>query len=77
MGWLIAVAVIVFLAAVPYFAADSRDGADWKPSAHSGALRAVSSRPFSQSPGAVLARRVAAWAHRAMGGSQLGQHQHS
>lgn len=50
MGWVIAAAVGAALLASPWFGADSRDGADWKPLVPArSARRAV--RPFSESPG--------------------------
>jgi hypothetical protein len=57
MGWVIGGAVVAFLVLSPLFAADSRDGADWKPFE----LLAMGSRgrvrPCSESPAMRWLRR--------------------
>jgi hypothetical protein len=59
MGWFLVPVVVILLLVVPYFAADSRDGADWKPVAlrrpARGTRRTLS---FSESPGALAVRKV-------------------
>jgi hypothetical protein len=70
MTWLLVPVAVIVLLAVPFFAADSRDGADWKPAALRGPARGTRrDRPFSKSPGALFVRRVASRAlssHRSM-----------
>jgi len=57
MGWFLVPIVVIVLLAVPYFAADSRDGADWKPVALRGPARGTRrALPFSKSPGALFVR---------------------
>jgi hypothetical protein len=60
MGWFLVPLGVIALLAVPYFAADSRDGADWKPAALRGPVRGSHrTLPFSESPGALAIRKVA------------------
>jgi hypothetical protein len=70
MTWFLVPVAVIVLLAVPFFAADSRDGADWKPAALSGPARGTRRTvPFSGSPGALLVRRVVVGAfasHRAI-----------
>jgi hypothetical protein len=70
MGWFLVPVVVILILVVPYFAADSRDGADWKPAALRSPARGTRrTRRFSESPGALLVLRVASRAvasHRRM-----------
>ncbi len=70
MTWFLVPVAVIVLLAVPFFAADSRDGADWKPVALRGPARGTRrDRPFSKSPGALFVRTVASRAlasHRSM-----------
>ena len=45
MTWFLVPVAVIVLLAVPYFAADSRDGADWKPVALRGTGAGHSSHP--------------------------------
>ncbi len=70
MTWFLVPLAVIVLLAVPFFAADSRDGADWKPVALRGPARGTRrGRPFSKSPGALFVRAVVSRAlasHRSM-----------
>jgi hypothetical protein len=60
MAWFLVPLVVIVLLVVPYFAADSRDGADWKPAALKGPAQGTRrTRHFSESPGALVVRKVA------------------
>jgi hypothetical protein len=60
MAWFLVPLAVIVLLAVPFFGADSRDGADRKPLALRGpARRTRRTTSFSQSPGAMFVRTVA------------------
>ncbi len=60
MAWFLVPVIVILLLIVPYFAADSRDGADWKPATLKGQARGTRrTLPFSGSPGALVVRRAA------------------
>jgi hypothetical protein len=60
MVWFLVPVVAILLLVVPFFAADSRDGADWKPAALRRPARGTRrTLTFSQSPGALAVRKVA------------------
>ena len=50
MTWLLVPVAVIVLLAVPFFAADSRDGADWKPVALRGRRAALVATGPSRSP---------------------------
>ena len=69
MGWVIAALLVTVLLASPWIAADSRDGADWKPLRTGGRTPRHAVRPWSASPGAVAVRKgVARFLRRRRGG---------
>jgi hypothetical protein len=60
MGWFIFPVIVVLLLVTPFFAADTRDGADWKPAAQRGPTRRTRrTSTFSESSGALAVRRAA------------------
>jgi hypothetical protein len=59
MAWFLVPVIAILLLAVPYFAADSRDGADWKPAALGRARGTRRALTFSQSPGVSAVRKLA------------------
>ncbi len=70
MAWFLVPVVAILLLVVPLFAADSRDGADWKPAALPRPARGTRrTLTFSQSPGALAVRKIVSSAlasHRSM-----------
>jgi hypothetical protein len=67
MAWFLVPLIIILLLVVPYFAADSRDGADWKPATLKGQARGTRrTLPFSGSPGALVVRRAASTARASL-----------